>query len=163
MRSRIRAVVIVAFVASLASSGADAAGPTRKPLGTNEREAVLALVKAVDLAQETDATGDPALGWAHHVLKSGNYTGYVPFTLTIDATLKSTAMYVRAVSRHDGVRSSSEHSFVRDWLLHQKDVMPRQPETMYVGVGEMPGAGLAGSSTRQATAMAAAASAALSL
>ena len=26
----------------------------------------------------------PALGWAHHVLKSGNYTGYVPFTLTRD-------------------------------------------------------------------------------
>jgi hypothetical protein len=57
------------------------------------------------------------------------------------------------------MRSSSEHSFVRDWLLHQKDVMPKQPETMYVGVGEMPTAGIAGGSTRQATAAAAAASA----
>jgi hypothetical protein len=72
-------------------------------------------------------------------------------------------LYVRAVSRHDGVRSSSEHSFVRDWLLHQRDVMPRQAETMYVGIGEMPIAGAAGASPRQATAMAAAASAALTM
>src|SRR3954451_6633372 len=155
MRSPIRAVVIVAFVASLGSSGADAAGPKRKPLGTNEREAVLALVKAVDLAQETDAAGDPALGWAHHVLKSGNYTGYVPFTLTVDAALKSTAMYVRAVSRHDGVRSSSEHSFVRDWLLYQKDVMPRQGEPVTGDIGMGRTAGIGGASGRTATAAAA--------
>jgi len=163
MRSRIRAAVILAIAAVLVPPDADAGGPKRKPLGTNEREAVLALVKAVDLAQETDAAGDPGLGWAHHVLKSGNYTGYVPFTVTVDAALKSTAMYVRAVSRHDGVRSSSEHSFVRDWLLHQKDVMPRQAETMTVGIGEMPTAGLAGASGRTATAQAAGASAILSM
>src|SRR6478609_5839755 len=87
----------------------------RKPLGTNEREAVLALVKAVDLAQATDSASDRTLGFAHHVLKSGDYTGYVPFTLTTAGGVKSTAMYVRAVSRHDGMRSSSEHSYVRDW------------------------------------------------
>ena len=72
-------------------------------------------------------------------------------------------MYVRAVSRHDGMRSSSEHSYVRDWLLNNRDVMPRQAETVYVGIGEMPLAGLAGASSRQATAAAAAASASLSL
>src|SRR4051812_39321921 len=163
MRSRVAAGAIVLVVAALASTGADAAGPKRKPLGTNEREAVLALVKAVDLAQETDAAGDPALGWSHHVLRSGNYTGYVPFTLTVDATLKSTAMYVRAVSRHDGVRSSSEHSFVRDWLLHQKDVSPRQGETVTVDIGMVPTAGIAGASGRTATAAAAGASAILSM
>jgi hypothetical protein len=138
--------------------------PKRKPLGPKEREAVLALVKAVDLAQASDIASDPALAFDYHVLKSGNYTAYVPFTLT-PATwdAKSTALYVRAVSRHDGMRSSSEHSFVRDWLLHQRDVMPRQAETVYVGIGEMPLAGLAGASSRQATAAAAAASASLAL
>ena len=68
-------------------------------------------------------------------------------------------MYVRAVSRHDGTRSSSEHSMLRDWLIHGRDVMPRQSETVYVGLGEMPTAGLAGASSRQATAAAAMASA----
>src|SRR5947209_6473365 len=110
---------VVVVTAALAQAGAtDAAGPPpRKPLGRGEREAVLALVKAVDLAQAADTASDPALGWMHHVLKSGNYTGYVPFTLTTPATYKSAVLYVRAVSRHDGVRSSTEHSFVRDWLL----------------------------------------------
>ncbi len=141
-----------------------AAPPKRKPLGPNEREAVLALVKAVDLAQATDSISDPTLAWDHHVLKSGNYTGYVPFTLTAMAPVsRATAMYVRAVSRHDGVRSASEHSYLRDWLLNNRDVMPRQAETVYVGVGEMPLAGLAGASSRQATAAAAAASASLAL
>jgi hypothetical protein len=136
--------------------------PNRKPLGPREREAVLALVKAVDLAQASDTASDPALAFDYHILKSGNDTGYIPFTLTPAAwDAKSTALYVRAVSRHDGMRSSSEHSFVRDWLLHQRDVMPRQAETVYVGIGEMPLAGLAGASSRQATAAAAAASASL--
>ncbi|HMB82152.1 MAG TPA: hypothetical protein VKI43_18885, partial [Vicinamibacterales bacterium] len=110
----------------------------------------------------SDTASDPGLVWDHHILKSGNYTGYVPFTLTtMTAAFKSTAMYVRAVSRHDGMRSSSERSFVRDWLIQGRDIMPRQAETMTVGIGEMPTAGLAGGSGRQATAAAAAASAAL--
>jgi hypothetical protein len=52
---------------------------------------------------------------------------------------------------------------MRDWLLNNRDLMPRQPETVYVGIGEMPVAGIAGASTRQATAAAAAASASLAL
>ena len=122
MRSRVSSVCssLAASLASARSCAVSAAPPKRKPLGPNEREAVLALVKAVDLAQATDTASDPALAWDHHVLKSGNYTGYVPFTLTTTTpAYKSTAMYVRAVSRHDGMRSSSEHSYVRDWLLQQ--------------------------------------------
>jgi hypothetical protein len=161
MRSRcLVGVFVLAAVAHAGRAGA-AGPPARKPLGPHEREAVLALVKAVDLAQATDAASDPALAWDHHVFKSGNYTGYVPFTLTAEAAYKSAAMYVRAVSRHDGMRSSSERSFVRDWVLHQRDVMPRPAETVFVGIGEMPAAGVAGSSSRQATAAAAGASAAL--
>src|SRR5437868_2226401 len=163
MRSRaVLGVVVLAAVAHAAT--VDAAGtPKRKPLGSNERDAVLTLIKAVDLAQTADTESDPSLALDHHILRSGNYTGYIPFTLTTNGSYKSTAMYVRAVSRHDGMRSSSEHSFVRDWLLHQKDVMPRQAETVYVGIGEMPLAGLAGASSRQSTAAAAAASASLTL
>lgn len=164
---RTRCLVGVIVVAVLAWSGAaDAAGPARRqPLGPNEREAVLLLIKAIDLAQAVDkTTSDPALSFDHHILRSGNYTGYVPFTLTTSAAaFKSTAMYVRAVSRHDGVRSSSEHSMLRDWLVQGRDIMPRQAETMSVGLGEMPGTGPAGASTRQSTAAAAAASAALSM
>ena len=164
MRSRFLVGGFLLAVASWAPvDSLNAAPPKRKLLGPNEREAVLALVKAADLAQETDSVSDPALAWDHHILKSGNYTGYVPFTLTTTSEYKSTAMYVRAVSRHDGVRSSSEHSFVRDWLLHNRDVMPRQAETVYVGIGEMPVGGPAGASSRQSTAAAAAASTALSL
>src|SRR3954468_15991029 len=101
MRDRL---VVGLFVLAAAASGsavslraAPPEPPKRKPLGTNEREAVLALVKAVDLAQATDSSSDPALGFEHHVLRSGNYTGYVPFTLTTAGGVKSTAMYVRAV------------------------------------------------------------------
>jgi hypothetical protein len=162
MRKRACVGVLVLAAAAVALPRA-AAPPRRKPLGANEREAVLALVKAVDLAQATESASDPGLGWEHHVLKSGNYTGYLPFTVTTAAAIKTAAMYVRAVSRHDGVRSSSEHSYLRDWLLHNRDVMPRQSETVYVGIGEMPLAGLAGASTRQATAAAAVASAALQM
>lgn len=165
MRSPVLVGVLVASVlASAPARRESAAADRRKPLGPSEREAVLALVKAVDVAQSTNAESDPALGWQHHVLKSGNYTGYVPFTLTLPATgHEAAAMYVRAVSRHDGMRSSSEHSYLRDWLLNNRDVKPRQAETVYVGIGEMPLAGLAGASSRQATAAAAAASASLAM
>jgi len=142
----------------------NAAPPKRKLLEHGEREAVLALLKAVDLAQASNANSDSSLGWAHHVLKSANYTGYVPLTVTAaSGAFKTTAMYVRAVSRHDGMRSSSEHSYLRDWLLNNRDVMARQSETVYVGINEMPVAGIAGASVRQATAAAAAASAMLAM
>jgi len=164
-RSLVGAFVLAALALSLVDPLSAADPPRRKPLGPNEREAILALIKAVDLAQSSDTASDPGLSLDHHILKSGNYTGYVPFTLTTTtARFKSTAMYVRAVSRHDGTRSFSEHSFVRDWLLHGGDaVMPRRAETVYVGAGEVPGAGPAGSSIRDATAAAAAASAVLRL
>ena len=162
---RSRDLVGAFLLAAAVLSRADAAGaaPKRKPLGPNEREAVLALIKAVDLAQANDIGSDPDLAWDHHILKSANYDGYVPFTLTPAKAYKATALYVRAVSRHDGMRSSSEHSYLREWLVNNRDVMPRQSETVYVGIGEMPLAGLAGASSRQATAAAAAASAALTM
>jgi hypothetical protein len=162
MRSRGLVGVLLLAVAVLARADPLAAAPPkRKPLGPNEREAVLALIKAVDLAQANETGSDPDLFWDHHILKSANYTGYVPFTLTPAKAYKATAMYVRAVSRHDGMRSSSEHSYLREWLLNNRDVMPRQSETVYVNIGEMPLAGIAGGSSRTATAAAAAASALL--
>jgi hypothetical protein len=59
------------------------------------------------------------------------------------------------------MRTSDEHSALRQWVLHGGAVMPRTPETVWVGAGEMPIGGLALSSSRQATAAAAAASGAL--
>jgi hypothetical protein len=140
----------------------EAAGPpTRKPLGPKEREALLALLKAVDRAQATEVV-DEGVGWSNHVLKGGRQSAYVPFRLTLGgAELKAPAMYVRAVSRHDGIRAAEEHSVLRDWVLHGSDVMPRLGETVYVAAGEMPFGGPATMSTRQATAQAAAASGAL--
>jgi hypothetical protein len=165
MRNRLLVGGLVVVIAVFAlPTAARTAAATRKPLGRVEREAVLALIKAVELAQSTNADADPALGWDYHIFKSTNFTGYVPFTLRMAApAYRSAAMYVRAVSRHDGMRSSSEQSYLRDWLLNNRDVKPRQAETVYVGIGEMPLAGLAGLSTRQATAAAAAASASLAL
>jgi hypothetical protein len=61
------------------------------------------------------------------------------------------------------MRASEEHSFLRDWLLHGGDVVPRTAETVYVGIGEMPVGGPAIMSTRQSTAAAAAALGALQL
>jgi hypothetical protein len=136
-----------------------AAPPRRRPLDAKEREAVLTLLKAVDLAQETDVLSDAALAWDSHVLKSGDRTAYVPFRLTLSGPdLKAPALYVRAVSRRDGMRASDERSSLREWLLRGGDVMPRTPETVWVGIGEMPIGGPAIASSRQSTAAAAAAS-----
>ena len=55
MRSRVSRRCVPAGGRDVAGRSAGAAPPKRKPLGPNEREAVLALVKAVDLAQATDA------------------------------------------------------------------------------------------------------------
>jgi len=164
MRSRgiVRVFVLAVAALALVNPLSAADPPRRKPLGPSEREAVTALIKAVDLAQVSDAASDPGLAWDHHVLRSGNYTGYVPFTLTTRAAgFKSTAMYVRAVSRHDGMRSSSERSFIRDWLIHGAGVAPR-PQTVYVAVGDMP-VGFAAGSSRQSVAGPASASTVLAL
>src|SRR5262249_50838504 len=138
MRSR-PVVALAAFAALtlLPAASVRAAGPAappkRRALGPKEREAVLALLKAVDRAQETDVVSDAGIGWSHHVLKAGDQTAYVPFRVTIAGNnLKASAMYVRAVSRRDGVRASDERSTLRDWLLHGGDVLPPRTETVFV-------------------------------
>lgn len=161
MRHGLVVGVVIALETAVLAAGAP---PKRRPLDAKEREAILTLLKAVDLAQETDVLSDAGLAWSSHVLKSGDQTAYVPFRLTIDnPELKSSAMYVRAVSRHDGMRASDEHSSLREGLLHPSGVMPRTPETVWVGLGEMPVGGAAIASTRQATAAAAAAFGALQM
>jgi len=163
-RHSARAVGGALVLSMLMVLDAAAAPPARKPLGPKEREAVLALLKAVDHAQETDALADAGVGWDNHVLKGGNQSAYVPFRLSLGgAEMKQPAMYVRAVSRHDGVRAAEEHSVLREWVLKGGDVIARPQETMYVGLGEMPVGGIAVSSRRESTAAAAAASGALLL
>ena len=128
MRHGLVVGVVIALETALLAA---AAPPKRRPLDAREREAILTLLKAVDLAQETDVLSDAGLAWSSHVLKSGDQTAYVPFRLTIDnPELKSPVMYLRAVSRHDGMRASDEHSSLREGLLHGSGVMPRTPETV---------------------------------
>src|SRR5262245_114156 len=120
MRSRsTSALVCLAFAAQSPSALLAADVPSRKPLGLEERNAVLSLIRAVDVAQDTDAaSGDGA--WDGHVLRSGNQTAYVPFRVTLDQAAQATraaVVYVRAVSRHDGLRAADERSIARDWLL----------------------------------------------
>jgi len=164
MRHRLAGVVLAVLLLAAATSNGETP-PRRRPLAPKEREAVLALLKAVDLAQQTDVAAAAGLEWSNHFLKASNELAYVPFRVTLPhaADLKSPAMYVRAVSRHDGIRSAQERSFVRDWLLHGSDVMPRNGETVIIGPGEIPVGGPAVNSSRQATAAAAQASAALAL
>jgi len=77
MRTRMSAGVVLAMTAAHAAVLLAAGPPTRKPLGPGERDAVLALIKTVDLAQAADTASDPSLALDHHVLRSGNYTGYI--------------------------------------------------------------------------------------
>jgi hypothetical protein len=155
MRSHWRSrLVLLAVVLMLsATAGAGAAGPPkRKPLDAKQREAVLALIKAVDTVQETDWPFDESLIWDGHVLKAGDRTAYVPFRVTHGTAgngFTSTLMYVRAVTRRDGMRASEEHSFLRDWLARGGDMPKRMPETVYVGPGEMPVGGPATASGRR--------------
>src|SRR5262245_56476445 len=123
-------------------------------------------MNAVDAAQARDAEADAALTWDSHILKARDQTAYVPFRLTLSADageFKSTAMYVRAVSRHDGVRTSEEHSAVRDWLARGGDAPPPRVETVFIGPGEMPVGGPAASSGRRSVQAPAEASTILSL
>jgi len=159
------------FVLALAAFSpihpAGAAGPPpRKPLDARQREAVLLLIKAVDAAQEADAASDEALTWDGHVLKSGDQTAYVPFRLTHTRAadgFTSAVLYVRAVTRRDGMRASEEHSFLRDWLARGGDVPRRMGETVYVGPGELPVGGPAAGSSRRSIAAPAEALAILAL
>src|SRR5207244_12103368 len=105
--------------------------PARKPLGPADRAGVLALIAAVDRAQQTDAGADEGVTWENHVLKAGDQTAYVAFRLGFvppSEAFTSALMYVRAVSRHDGLRAADERSVMRDALLRGTNIAVRTPE-----------------------------------
>jgi hypothetical protein len=161
------AIVLACSAPSTLSTALRAAEPPRrKPLDPGQRAALVALINAVDVAQQRDADADASLTWDNHILKARDQTAYVPFRLTLAAngdTFKSTAMYVRAVSRHDGFRTTEEHSAVRDWLARGGDAPPARRETVFIGPGEMPIGGPAASSGRRSVQGPAEASAILGL
>jgi hypothetical protein len=149
----IGALGCLALVVASYLPAAAADPPKRKPLSNDERTAVLSLIHAVDVAQATDVTSGDAVAWDAHVLRSGNQTAYVPFRVTLRTVpdgLKSLVMYVRAVTRHDGIRVADERSIARDWLQRGNAVPARTPEPVYVGQGELPVGGPAASSSRAA-------------
>jgi hypothetical protein len=159
-----RCVWLALVVFGVAFAGA-ADRPVRKPLSTDERAAVLALMKAVDLAEDTDVLSPVDLPWETHVLKSTDL-GYVPFRLALSGLSdvpRSAAMYVRVVSRHDGYRSTEEGSSIREWVVKGGVVPPRQMEAITFGPGELPFGGPATSSSRRAVAAPAEASAVLAM
>ncbi len=161
MRLCTAAVLAVSTIAALRAAD----GPIRKPLATDERAALLALIKAVDLAQETDVVAPIDLPWTADVLKSID-SAYVPFRLGLAALpdgLKSAAMYVRVVSRHDGFRSTEESSSLREWALRGGVAPPRPMETVVFNPGELPIGGPGVSSSRRSVAAPAEASAILSM
>jgi len=144
------AIVLAWSAPSTLSRAADP--PRRKPLDAGQRAALVALINAVDAAQQRDTDADASLTWDSHILKARDQTAYVPFRVTLRASadaFKSIAMYVRAVSRHDGARTKDEHSAVRDWLARGGDAPPPRIETVFVGPGEMPVGGPAASSGRR--------------
>lgn len=164
-RSRVGLLALAFATLAFARPVGTAGPPTRRSLDSRERDAVLSLLTAVDLAQDVDAKSDAGLAWDSHVLKAGDEVAYVPFRLTLSGVadgFTSTAMYVRVVSRRDGVRVSEERSFLREWVLHGGGAVPRRAETVYVGPGEFP-VGLAAGSTRPSVSGPGAASAALAL
>jgi hypothetical protein len=168
MRSRLRTVLgaLALSVLSLAQSTQAADALTRKPLSSDERSALMSLMKAVDLAQETDVVSPVDLPWETHVLKAANEVGYVPFRLslsTIGDAIKSAALYVRVVSRHDGYRSTEEDSSIREWVMHGGSLPARPAQTVAIGAGEMPIGGPAVSSGRRSISAPAEASAVLAM
>ncbi len=151
---------------SLVAASATAGPPTRRPpIDPRDRDAILALMKAVDLVQAADSPSSDALAWDHHVLKANDHAAYVPFRLTLGAAdaVKPTTLYVRAVSRRDGRRASDERSSLRDWLLQGGGIGPRMGETVFLAPGEIPVGGPAVGSSRRSTADAAQAFTALTL
>lgn len=145
MSTRLAAATLVAVLAATGT----AAQSTRR-LDTMDRAAVLELITAVDSAQSSDAAR-AEFSWDHHAFKSVNETAFVPLRVTPPEALrtaKGTIMYVRAVSRHGGVRSTEERSFVRDWLMTNPGTVPSPRETVFLGPGEMPVGGPAASSSR---------------
>lgn len=159
---RLRALVAAGVL--LAASVRAADHPVRKPLNNDERAALLTLIKAVDLAQDTDVISPVDLPWAVDVFKSVG-VGYVPFRLGLSALAnapKSAAMYVRVVSRHDGYRSTEERSSLAEWVRHP-DAPPQPLQTVVFNPGELPIGGIATRSTRQALSSSAEASAMLAM
>jgi hypothetical protein len=128
-----------------------AADPNRAPLTPSERAAVVAMLDAVDAVQEGRA---PTAGvpWAAHVLKSVLQTAYVPFEVSLEilpATMKTGALYVRAVTRPHPPQAVEQHSEVRDWLRNGAATPTRLGDAVYIPEGSMPLGGPAMTSSKR--------------
>jgi hypothetical protein len=147
-------ILLAGVAIMLAAPFVFAAGPPmRKPLDAGQRSAVLTLMNAADTAQ-AGGTGEAVPDWEHAVLKSSNGRIYIPFRITLRAPLdiaKSPTMYVRAVSRRDGVARTDEQSTLRQWVIAAVGARALLPETVVVGPGEMPVGGPGVNSSRRST------------
>ena len=144
-----RSIVAIVLIAGVSGAHARAAGPARKPLGPKEREAILALIKAVDLAQQTDVLADDGVGWSHHVLKGGKQ--YRLRAVPADPAGRRDQDGGDVCSRRLAPRRpprARRALDLREWMLHGSEAAPRIPETVYVAAGDMPVGGPAESCRR---------------
>jgi len=143
-----------------------AAPPIRKPLSSAERTSVLALMDAADRARHGGDVPSGALIWDSAILRSTDGNMYVPFKVTLGAGtdgITSGTLFVRAVSRHNGVPVVAEQSRLRPWVENPNKKIEGPIQTLIMPPGEMPVGGPASTSIRQATQAAAASFATLEL
>jgi hypothetical protein len=167
---RLRHHTVVAW--SIAAAGllvptARAADAIRKPLGAGEREAVLALMTAIDQAQRAESVAAAPLLWDPAVLKTSTGSAYIPFRLRMadGSDVPKTAMIlVRAVSRNNGVARTDQESLLRPWVEAQGfRPTPWLSESVMLAPGDMPVSGPAAASVKRSIQNASQASTALAL
>lgn len=152
-RDRAAAVAALVLGLSLPSIGIAQTGPK---LSKGERQALEALVAAVDHAAAGKATAVDEARWQHHVLRVSDGAHYVALRAHVPgapAPAGKVATYVRLASRRRPSETTApERSAVREWLAGLRgDPLPMQPgRVTTVPVGEMPIGGAAASRRRSA-------------
>src|SRR6185436_1794830 len=105
---RIAGAAVGAALLSAAFAVSAAAQATTTTRDASERATLLTLIAAVDAAQAREQPDGETFAWGTHILKPSDHTAFLPFRVITPDLLRPSRqllMYVRAVSRHDGVRS----------------------------------------------------------
>jgi len=152
------APVLAVLVLGLAMLPPPVEAQTAPRLSKRERQALEALVAAVDRAAAGEAPPLEAV-WQHHVLRVSDGGHYVALRALLPgqpAPAGKVATYVRLATRRRAFETSTpERSAVREWLVGLRgDPLPMQPgRVTTVPVGEMPIGGAAASTRRPSEAV----------
>lgn len=148
MARRIARVGLLVILVAAPLLAAQAPSPS---LTLTQRNALAAVIAAVDAASKAPAVDDAA--WQMHVLRASDGSHYVAFSAEPPgAPLPATPviLYVRLASRVSESTVTSERSAVMDWLNGlRRDPLPLRPtRVIAVATGEMPVGGTLAMSTR---------------